>query len=68
MRFPEDQIEKIATVDPGMTLGTVIYTFLLGIFFVVFGLKVRKRWVVFWGATMVVAGGAYMVAVSVMSG
>lgn len=68
MRFPLDQPEKIATVDPGMTLGTVIYTFLLGIFFIVFGLKVRKRWIVFWGGTMVVAGGAYMIAILVMSG
>ena len=68
MRFPEHQIEKIATVDPGMMLGTVIYTFLLGIFFIMFGLRVRKRWIVFWGATMVAAGGAYMVAILVMPG
>jgi hypothetical protein len=68
MRFQEDQIDNIASVDSGMVLGTVIYTFLLGIFFIVFGMKVRKRWIIFWGATMVLAGGAYLIAMLVMSG
>ena len=68
MRFQEDQLDNIASVDPGMVLGTVIYTFLLGIFFIVFGMKVRKRWIIFWGATMVLAGGAYMIAILVMPG
>ena len=67
MRFQEDQLDNIASVDPGMMLGTVIYTFLLGIFFIVFGMKVRKRWIIFWGATMVLAGGAYLIATLVMS-
>jgi hypothetical protein len=68
MRFQEDQLDNIASVDPGMMLGTVIYTFFLGIFFIVFGIKVRKRWIIFWGATMVLAGGAYMIAILVMPG
>jgi len=68
MRFQEDKLDNIASVDPGMVLGTVIYTFLLGIFFIVFGMKVRKRWIIFWGATMVLAGGAYLIAILVMSG
>ena len=68
MRFQEDQTDNIASVDSGMVLGTVIYTFLLGIFFIVFGMKVRKRWIIFWGATMVLAGGAYLIAMLVMSG
>lgn len=68
MRFQEDQLDNIASVDPGMMLGTVIYTFLLGIFFIVFGMKVRKRWIIFWGATMVLAGGAYLIALLVTSG
>ena len=67
MRVPEDQLDNIASVDPGMMLGTVIYTFLLGVFFIVFGMKVRKRWIIFWGATMVLAGGAYLIATLVMS-
>ena len=62
MRFHEQQPENIASVDSGMILGTVIYTLLLGIFFVVFGMKVRKRWVTFWGTTMVMASGAYLIA------
>ena len=68
MRYQEDQLDNIATVDPGMMLGTVIYTLLLGIFFILFGLKVRKRWIVFWGGTMVIASGAYLVAITLMSG
>lgn len=68
MRFQEHQLDNIASVDPGMILGTVIYTFLLGIFFIVFGMKVRKRWIIFWGATMVLAGGAYLIAILVMPG
>ena len=68
MRVPEDQLDNIASVDPGMMLGTVIYTFLLGVFFIVFGMKVRKRWIIFWGATMVLAGGAYVIATLVTSG
>jgi hypothetical protein len=66
MRYQDLQPDNIASVDPGMTMGTVIYTLLLGIFFVVFGMKVRKRWITFWGATMVLAGGAYIVAQVVM--
>ena len=62
MRIREQQPENMAAVDSGMVLGTVIYTLLLGIFFVVFGMKVRKRWVTFWGTTMVLASGAYLIA------
>ena len=68
MRYQDTQLDNIATVDPGMMLGTVVYTLLLGVFFVVFGVKVGKRWVVFWGATMVLAGCAYLVAQFLMPG
>jgi hypothetical protein len=68
MRFQEDQLDNISAVDPGMMLGTVIYTFLLGIFFIVFGMKVHKRWIIFWGATMVLAGSAYLIAILVTPG
>jgi hypothetical protein len=68
MRYQElqHQTDTIASVDPGMMLGTVIYTLLLGIFFVAFGIRVRKRWVTFWGATMVLAGSAYLIATLAM--
>lgn len=66
MRIPQDQLDNIASVDSGMMLGTVIYTLLLGIFFVVFGVKVGKRWVSFWGATMVIAGVAYLIAIAIV--
>ena len=66
MRFHEQQPENVASVDSGMVLGTVIYTLLLGIFFVMFGMKVRKRWVSFWGTTMVLASVAYLIATVVL--
>ena len=70
MRYKElpQQADAIASVSPDMTLATVVYTLLLGIGFVVFGLRVRKRWITFWGATMVLAGSAYLLAVVTDSG
>ena len=68
MRYQEQQLDNIASVDPGMMLGTVIYTLLLGVFFIAFGMKVRKRWITFWGTTMVLAGGAYLSAIFVIPG
>ena len=70
MRYQElqQQADNIASVDPDMVLGTVIYTLLLGIFFVVFGMRVRKLWVTFWGVTMVLAGSAYLIATIAMPG
>ena len=43
MRVREQLPENMASVDSGMMLGTVIDALLLGIFFVVFGMKMRKR-------------------------
>ena len=68
MRYEEIPIDNLASVDPGMTTATVIYTLLLGVFFVVFGIKVRQRWITFWGGTMVLAGGAYLVAQFMLPG
>lgn len=45
-----------------MVLGTAVYTLLVGIGFVIFGVRVRKLWVTFWGATMVLASLAYLLA------
>lgn len=65
MRYDEtlEQADRIASVSSGMMAGTAIYTLLLGIGFVWFGLQVHKRWVTFWGGTMVLAGTAYLVAI-----
>lgn len=46
-----------------MLVGTAIYTLVLGAAFVVFCWRGRQRWLAFWGATMVVAGAAYLIAV-----
>lgn len=54
--------QPAAGVSPGMMAGTAGYTLLLGIAFVLFGLRGRQRWIAFWGATMVIAGVAYMLA------
>jgi hypothetical protein len=66
MRYREttQQADSIASVSTDMMLGTAIYTLLLGIGFVAFGVRVRKRWITFWGATMVLAGSAYTIAVT----
>ena len=53
----------MASVDSDMMLGTVVYALLVGIGFVIFGVHVRSLWVTFWGATMVLASLAYLVAV-----
>ena len=70
MRYDDSlqQADKIASVSTGMMVGTAVYTLLLGIGFVIFGIYVRKRWVTFWGGTMVLAGSAYLIAVLTGSG
>ncbi len=64
MRYPENTPPEDlpAGVDPGMMAGTAGYTLLLGLAFVFFGLRGRQRWIAFWGATMVLAGAACLVA------
>lgn len=64
MRYQEQsQTESPPTgVSPGMMAGTAGYTLFLGIAFVYFGLRGGQRWIVFWGATMVLAGAVYMIA------
>ncbi len=54
-----------AGVSPGMMAGTAGYTLLLGVAFVLFGLRGRQRWVAFWGLTMVLAGAAYLITLLV---
>jgi hypothetical protein len=49
-------------VHPDLILGTAIYTAVLGMAFIAFGLRKRQRWLAFWGATMILAGGAYGLA------
>ena len=64
MRYQEHgHTESLPTgVNPGMMAGTAGYTLLLGVAFVYFGLRGRQRWIAFWGATMVIAGMAYLIA------
>ena len=63
MRYQEHMQPEApsAGVSPGMMAGTAGYTLLLGVAFILFGLRGRQRWVAFWGATMVLAGAAYMI-------
>ena len=65
MRYEQatQQAGSIASVNADMVLATAIYTLLVGIGFVIFGVHVRKRWITFWGMTMVLAGTAYTIAV-----
>jgi hypothetical protein len=41
------QADDIGSVSTDMRLGTAIYSLLLGIGFVAFGVRVRKRWGMF---------------------
>jgi len=65
MRYQESvqQTQAVYSVSTDMMVGTAVYTLFLGVAFVIFGMRVRKRWVSFWGATMVLAGAAYIVAI-----
>jgi hypothetical protein len=68
MRYRESQQpaqeQPAAAVSTEMMVGTAVYSLLLGLAFVWFGLQGRQRWLAFWGATLSLAGLAYVVAVA----
>lgn len=49
-------------VDNGVLTGTVSYSLLLGIGMVAVGRRARQRWLAFWGATLVLASAAFLIA------
>jgi len=57
MRYRIDQVEglPVESAGDGMFAGTAIYGLLIGVGFIVVGLKARQRWIAFWGAGLSVA-------------
>jgi len=57
MRYPIGQEpQKLANhANDEMFIGTSIYGFILGLGFIVVGLRVRQRWLAFWGAGLSLA-------------
>ena len=49
-------------LSDGMFIGSAVYALALGIGAVVLGMRVRQRWVAFWGGGLAVASAAYLVA------
>jgi hypothetical protein len=68
MRYRESeqplQQEPQAAVSTEMMVGTAVYGLLLGLAFVWFGVRGRQRWLAFWGATLSLAGLAYVIAIA----
>lgn len=64
MRYREGTETELprSGVDQGMLVGTVSYSLLLGIAMVAVGLAARQRWIAFWGATLVIASAAFLIA------
>lgn len=60
MRYVEGTETPAAEVSPPMVVGTAVYALLLGIGLVVVGLKVRQRWVAFWGGGLTLASTGYL--------
>ena len=65
MRYRESTQAEDAPepVSSDMMVGTGVYSLALGVAFVWIGLRMRQRWLAFWGATLALAGLAYVVAV-----
>lgn len=64
MRYQEnvEVAQPRSGVDAGMLVGTVSYSLLLGIGMVAVGRWARQRWLAFWGATLVLASAAFLIA------
>jgi len=57
-RIGEDGERLVNHANDGMFAGTTIYGFILGLGFVIVGLKVKQRWLAFWGAGLSLASVA----------
>jgi len=66
MRYPEgvDPATLSALQSDGMSLGTAVYSLLLGAAMVAAGLIGRQRWIAFWGASLSAASAAYLIALA----
>jgi len=57
MRYRIDQStgQTVPIEGDGMFTGTAIYGLIIGIGFIIVGLKARQRWISFWGAGLSLA-------------
>ena len=50
-----------APVDDGLIFASIIMGIIIGVGFIVFGLKVKRYWMVIWGAGLILASLSYFV-------
>lgn len=48
-------------VDDGLVFFSIILGIILGVGFIVFGFKVKRYWMVIWGAGLILASSSYFV-------
>ena len=48
-------------VDDNLVFFSIILGITLGVAFIVFGIKVKRYWMVIWGAGLIIAGLSYFV-------
>jgi len=46
--------------EDGLTIFTAVFSLLVGIGFVLAGIRGRQRWLIFWGGMMIIASLAYL--------
>ena len=56
---PANTPAQAVAVD-GLTIFTAVFGLLVGAGFVIAGIKARQRWLLFWGAGLVLASMAYL--------
>lgn len=59
-RIGTDPQQAQAQLD-GMTFGSAILGLLIGVVFVIVGVRARQFWIVFWGAGLILASSTYLI-------
>jgi hypothetical protein len=63
MRYREGMSPQTGSaLDQGVFLGAATFALLVGIGFVVAGLRGRQRWLAAWGVSLMVASAGYLLA------
>ena len=66
MRYRIDPVtgQPISQVNEDMLVATAVFGFLVGIGFVIAGVRGRQAWLALWGGSLVLASTTYMGAVA----